>query len=92
MAQVRDPVAETKQLLHLLLVFREDNLGTANLEKMGNLFIERIAIYAEAHGADRMSCDLTRDPVGPVVPDKGDDIILARPRSTNPSAKSCTRV
>ena len=50
------------------------DLGVAGDEQIGDLLVERVAVEAEAHGADRMRGDLAGDPVRPVVADQRDDV------------------
>jgi hypothetical protein len=74
--QVRHPLAQADELLHLLLVLGKDDPGAGRGEQIGHLLVERVAIHAQTHGADRVGCDLARHPIRPVVADQRDHIAL----------------
>ena len=69
--------ASAKQLVDLLLVLGEHQLGFAVAQEIGGFLVEHVAIEAEAHGADGMGCDFGRHPVRPVVADDADDVAAA---------------
>ena len=50
--------ASAKQLVDLLFVFGEYELGFAVAQKVGGFLIEHVAIKTKAHGADGVDCDL----------------------------------
>ncbi len=76
--EVRGTLAKTQQLVDLLFVLGEHQLGFAVVEEIADLFFQRVAVHAKAKAADGVGGDLGRDPVRPVVADGADDIAGAQ--------------
>jgi hypothetical protein len=74
MANVRDSIAEPKQLVDLLFVLCENELRFAIGEQIGDLLIEGVTIDAKTHRTDGMSGYLCSRPVGTVIADYRNDI------------------
>ena len=86
-----EPVGDVEQLVDLLLVLGKHDRDVARDEKMRDLLVERVAIEAEAHGADGVRGDLAATQSGRLSPISATTSWLASPSSTSPSAKSRTR-
>ena len=60
--RLRHAVGQGQQLVDLLFVLGEDQLGFAIAQEIGGFLIQRVAIEAEAHGADGVGGDLAPPP------------------------------
>ncbi len=75
--EIRRAVGQRQQLVDLLFVLGEHQLGVAIAEQIGRFLVQHVAIEAEAHGADGVGGDFGRHPVRPVVADDADDVAAA---------------
>ena len=75
--EVGHAIGQRQQLVDLLFVLGEHQLGLAIAQEIGCFLIQHVAIEAEAHGADGMGGDFRRHPVRPVIADDADDVAAA---------------
>ena len=59
--------AELQQLVHLLLVFGQHHGGGGVVEQISHLVVQRVAVNAETHCAQRMGGDFAAEPIRPIV-------------------------
>ena len=72
--EVRRAVAKFEQLVDLLFVLGEDDLGFAVSQQIQHFLGQRLAVHAERHAADGVGGDFGCDPVRPVVTDNADHV------------------
>src|SRR5262249_12479860 len=75
---MRHALGQREELVDLLLVLGEHQLGLAVIEEVGGFLVQHVAIEAEAQAPDRVRCDLGSDPVGTVIADDADDVAAAK--------------
>ena len=68
-AQLRQLVRDLEQLVDLLLVLGEHQLGLGVVEQVGDLLAQRILVDAERHGARAVRSQLRPQPMGPIAAD-----------------------
>ena len=73
-AQARQLVRDLQDLVRLLLVLDERELGLGVAEQIGDLFRQRVLVDAERDGADRLRRQLRPQPVRPVAADDPDHV------------------
>ena len=74
MAERRHAVGDVEELVDLLLVLGEHRHRAAELQQVGDLVLQRVAVDAERAGAERVRRDLAHHPVRPVVADQPDHV------------------
>lgn len=84
MLELRHALGQRQQLVDLLLVLREDELGLAVVEEIRGLLIQDIAIEPEAQSADCVGGHLRSNPVRPVVADDANDVTAAKAELDQP--------
>ena len=68
-------VPDFEQLVDLLLVLGDDEAGARELDEVLHFARHRVLVDAQGAGADRLGRELGNQPLGPVVPQHGDDVV-----------------
>ena len=76
--EIGHAIGKREQLVDLLFVLGEHQLGLAIAEQIGGFLVQHLAIEAKRHGADGVGGDFGRNPVRPVVADDADDVAAAK--------------
>ena len=70
-------VAHLKNLVHLLLIFDDGDLGVTSVGEREELLAHGVWIDTNRNRTERLRGQLCVDPVGPVVADDGDFVVFA---------------
>ncbi len=78
--KMREVVPDGEHLVHLLLIFGNDQLQSVNAKCIQSLR-RGILIQPQSHAAKRLNGEFRPDPLGPVVSDENDDVAGAEAKS-----------
>ena len=78
-ADARRLVDQVEQLVHLLLVLGDDDLGLGVVDQVADLVAHGVLVDAQRHGAERVRRHFAPDPFRPVVADDPDRVAAFEP-------------